>query len=367
MKRCISFGLIGLAYSCAVSAQGSVTLYGTIDTGISYSNNQLGHASYQMVSGVPVGSNWGLKGKEDLGNGLSAVFDLENGFNGANGASYENGMFARQARMGLSSDKYGTVTFGRQYDTNVDFVSPYTSNGAWAGWYFSHPNDVDNTDNGFRINNSVKYVSAPIGGLTFGGLYSFGGVPGQFSKHSVWSAGAKYDTGTFSFGAGYLSVDSPATAVDGYVNGAGYTNTVYGKYLAAASRQNIWGAGGSYTIGSASILFSFTDTTFVNGQSGRNVSFRNAEAALGYHLTPALFLAGSYTYTFGQVNATDESPKYHQINLMTDYHLSKRTDVYAMAVFQKAAGSAGVAQITGFNASSTDRQLALRVGLKHTF
>lgn len=67
-------------------AQSSVTLYGVIDDGLNYTSNARGHSAYAMVSGDSNASNFGLKGSEDLGGGLSAIFTLENGFNANNGA-----------------------------------------------------------------------------------------------------------------------------------------------------------------------------------------------------------------------------------------------------------------------------------------
>ena len=66
-------------------AQSSVTLYGVIDTGIDFASNVDGQHLWQMASGVSAGSRWGLRGKEDLGGGLAAIFDLESGFNSTNG------------------------------------------------------------------------------------------------------------------------------------------------------------------------------------------------------------------------------------------------------------------------------------------
>lgn len=127
-----------------------------------------------MQSGYVQGSRWGLKGTEDLGGGLSALFQLENGFNLNNGKLGQGGLeFGRQAFVGLSDAKYGTVTLGRQYDSLVDFLAPTTANGNWAGYLFSHPYDNDNTDNTFRVNNTIKYASPTIAGFQFGGTYSF--------------------------------------------------------------------------------------------------------------------------------------------------------------------------------------------------
>ena len=99
-----------------VHAQSSVTLYGIINEAITYSSNQGGHSAVQLTGNGEYGSRWGLRGAEDLGGGTKAIFTLENGFNPVNGALGQNNrMFGRQAFVGLSSEPYGTLTFGRQF------------------------------------------------------------------------------------------------------------------------------------------------------------------------------------------------------------------------------------------------------------
>src|SRR5437868_3826129 len=106
-------------------AQSSVTLYGLIDAGIAYTNNVNGGSQWRMTTGTINGSRFGLRGTEDLGGGLKALFVLENGFNANNGALGQDGkLFGRHAYVGLSRSGFGTLTLGRQYDTMVDFVAP---------------------------------------------------------------------------------------------------------------------------------------------------------------------------------------------------------------------------------------------------
>ena len=113
MKR--SFALLGiLGVAATAHAQSNVTLYGLIDTSLVYTNNQKGGTNYQMSSGVESGSRWGMKGAEDLGGGLKAIFQLENGFSSTVGTLGQNGrMFGRAAFVGITSQTFGSFTAGR--------------------------------------------------------------------------------------------------------------------------------------------------------------------------------------------------------------------------------------------------------------
>jgi len=87
MKKLVLAAAIGGIFAVPAYAQSSVTLYGIVDTGVTYVNNGGKGAVTAMQSGVAQGSRWGLKGTEDLGGGLKTVFQLENGFNVNNGSA----------------------------------------------------------------------------------------------------------------------------------------------------------------------------------------------------------------------------------------------------------------------------------------
>ena len=136
----IKFALAATAAAAATLATGAhaqssnVTLYGLIDTTISTVNNA--NASGARLTGFQVpwfsGSRWGLTGKEDLGNGLSAIFKLESEFETPTGNMDTPGvLFNRDAWVGLSSESLGKLTFGRQNaiarDVSGIYGDPYTS------------------------------------------------------------------------------------------------------------------------------------------------------------------------------------------------------------------------------------------------
>ena len=180
-KSLLSLAALG-AFAGVAHAQSSVTLYGVVDTGILVNNNVKGLHQYSLSQGTS--SRWGLKGTEDLGGGLSAIFTLENGYATATGALSQGGLeFGRKAFVGLSSTTFGTLTAGRQYSVSNDLVSPFASGADWADsglGYGTRASDVDNIDTSNRIQNSLKYESANYNGLQAGVLYSLGGVAGSF-------------------------------------------------------------------------------------------------------------------------------------------------------------------------------------------
>src|SRR6516165_3537412 len=131
-----------------------------------YIHNSGGHSTQVlMTSGAESGSRFGLKGSEDLGGGLKAIFQIENGFNSTNGKLGQGSrMFGRQAYVGLAGNGWGTVTLGRQYDPVVDLVQPVQGDN-WLGGFFTSPGDIDNADNSVRFNNAVKWASPNWSGL----------------------------------------------------------------------------------------------------------------------------------------------------------------------------------------------------------
>jgi len=80
-STCLGLLLVGfIVHASEAQAQSSVTLYGTLDEAAVYFNNA-GHGSVVQMQGGDLDANrWGLKGQEDLGGGLKAIFTLENGF-----------------------------------------------------------------------------------------------------------------------------------------------------------------------------------------------------------------------------------------------------------------------------------------------
>jgi general bacterial porin, GBP family len=377
MKKTLMVAALTGVCATAAHAQSSVTLYGLIDAGITYTNNQQGHSNFKMTSGSANGSRWGLRGSEDLGGGLKAIFTLENGFSIANGTLGQNGReFGRQAFVGLSSDQFGSVTLGRQYDSVVDFLGPLALTGTqYGGTQFAHPFDNDNLDNSFRVNNSVKYTSANYAGFKMGAQYGFSNEAGGFSDNREYSVGASYNYGPLNVAGAYMQINN-----GGSLNTGG---ALSGDNPFLAGRQRVFGGGVSYAFGPATVGFVFTQTMLDNATAITNagtqgagalaltdghVRFTNYEVNGRYMLTPALSIAANYTYTDSRIDGV--KPKFHQINLQTAYALSKRTDVYLQGEYQHVAdrdGSNIGATINNVGVSSNANQVSATVGVRHRF
>jgi len=393
-KSLLALAALG-AFAGAAHAQSSVTLYGIIDQGVNLVTNvktATGSAHlYNMSSGVMQGSRWGLRGAEDLGGGLKAVFVLENGFDLGSGALGQGGLlFGRQAYVGLSSSQFGSVTLGRQYDSVVDYIGPLIAADQWSGYIGAKPGDVDNFNNAFRTNNAIKFTSVNYAGLTFGGMYSLGGQAGNFTGNQTWSLGGSYANGPLSLAAGYLNARTPSNA--GALMGNNTSTStpgaiktpVYSGFVNANTYQVI-GAAGAYTFGAATFGVNYSNVSFrnlgANGatifERGTNATFNNVEANFKYQITPAWLAGVAFDYvdrgSVAKANGTEAgNAKYYQYQLGTDYFLSKRTDLYVIAIYQHASGTdstggRAVAAINNLTASSGPNQFTARVGIRHKF
>lgn len=378
------------------AAHAQVTLYGAVDSGITWVNNVrttanaagnfTGGSVARMANGVVWGSRFGFKGTEDLGGGNQAIFTLENGFTPSNGALGNNGrLFGRQAFAGLSNSKYGTVTLGRQYDS----ANEYVGNMIYGmGSSFVHVGDLDHLDTIARVDNAIKYTSPLLSGFRFGGLYSFGGTAGTMSSGSTWSVGGSYAQGPLALAASYVDMRRSVTAdpatwtatADSVFNSSvneGYASAASAKFAALAAQ---------YQIGGLRAGLTYTNTRYIAGSNSLfdgSAVFDNYTTYLKYLVTPATQLFAEYGYTARHDVSTPKgeagTAHYNQYVTGINYSLSKRTGVYAQAVYVRASGNAvnargqivaatGVAGDLTLGASAaTAGQFAGTLGLYHLF
>ena len=356
------------------TAQNSVTLYGAVDAGIGYVSNSGGKSKVEMTSGVMSTPRWGLRGVEDLGSGWSAIFQLENGFNIGTGKLNNGGrLFGRQAFVGLSQEKYGSVTLGRQYDPIRDLVAPITADWQLGG--MMTPGDVDNNDNSLRFDNSVKYVSPVLSGLQFEAMYALGGVAGSFTTGSGYAGAVLYSNNGLNLAAGYFfnkNDNLASSTTSGFISDSSLT-----AFASSPGSFQTAHAAASYLIGKATVGVRYSNSQYKPYGATLNfpttAKFNVGGTYVTYQFAPDLKSTVSYVY-LSQTGVS--SAHWNQMNVGVDYLLSKATDIYAIAGYTKASGQmrisgvlVGAQAIVGdFDISSSNNKQAIAaVGLRHRF
>jgi predicted porin len=343
-----------MAVSDHASAQSSVTLYGIVDQSIRYATNADANdnASVQMANGAITNSRWGLKGAEDLGNGLKAIFRLESGFEPETGQlDSKNTLFNRYAYVGLQGN-FGTVEMGRQTTEGFNLfgdldpltVGNYTAN-YWP--YFLTQGYVSNT---------VSY-SQTIGGLNIGASYGFGGQVGSLSENAYWGVRGEYTAGALTLGGVYQQTRDMQSHA-----------------------QQMWGAAGRYVVGPASIFLGYVGGMDATGEIDQYLNDPSRQVGYGsfvdhprkdtigyagftYQVNPAITVTGAfYRDTIKNVNGIGgNGGKRYTGVVEAEYALSKATQVYGTVDYNKVSGGA-VTELPG-----SSNQTGLAVGLRHMF
>ncbi|WP_250516286.1 porin [Caballeronia sp. INDeC2] len=375
MKRAFFSGVLFASISCTSYAQ-SVTLYGIVDTGVEFVNH-VGASSQKLVrmpgnSGL-VPSRWGLRGVEDLGGGLQAIFVLENGFNTRGGDLGQGGrLFGRQSWVGLSNS-WGTLSFGRQYTMTAFALVDNEIAGPAMYSLGSLDNYLPNT----RADNSVSYKGR-FGPFTIGAMYSLGRdsagtgnspgqgtcagqVAGDFQQCKNLSALLRYDTPHFGAAASYEEQRGGQNAAFNFFDGV--APAPLGR-----SGKDIRTQLNAYT--------KWGGLKFDAGWIGRRVepgeggpaSVRSDLyfAGVSYLITPAFQIDSEGFRIINQQHDTRAT----MAMLRGSYFLSKRTLAYVQAAYlmnsTRAAytvstGGAGATPGTGMN------QFGAMAGLQHSF
>ncbi|MCK9508851.1 MAG: porin [Pigmentiphaga sp.] len=227
MKKTLLAAAMLAGFAGAAQAQSSVTLYGLVDAGFNHTKVD-GVKTNGIDSGLGAQSRWGIRGVEDLGNGLKALFVLESGITVDDGNNTHNGrLFGRYAYVGLESAQAGRLTLGRT--TNLGFMwgagvaSPFglSYGTASIGSTFAY-NDA--AFGGGRVDNSVYYYTPNFAGFQAALGYAFnafdsGNGTQEFgdsgNNNRSIDAGLRYGNGPLDVVFTYQQVESnlPATGV----------------------------------------------------------------------------------------------------------------------------------------------------------
>ncbi len=214
-KTLAAVAVLGAFAGSALAAD--VQLYGIVDMGLNYTHIDGDGAyedmdSFSMESGQQSGSRWGIKGTEDLGNGLTVGFVLEDGFSADTGSEGTNPMFDRESMLFLQGG-FGKVAFGRigsfnQGQGSFSKIGMLTPFGTSFGDYAAQAGNVFASST--RYDNSIVYETPNFAGFQVTAMYSMGntgddGVENESSSERYYGIAATYKNGP---AAAYLAIDS---------------------------------------------------------------------------------------------------------------------------------------------------------------
>ncbi|WP_144639905.1 porin [Bordetella genomosp. 13] len=360
MKKTLLAAALLAGFAGIAQAETSVTLYGIIDTGIGYNKIDTpayDHSRIGMINGVQNGSRWGLRGTEDLGQGLRAVFQLESGFDSSTGNSAQGGrLFGRQATVGLASDSWGQLDFGRQTNIASKFfgsIDPFGAGFAQAN--IGHAFSAANTN---RYDNMVLFQTPSFGGFQLGAGYSFNvNGSGNFATADnvrAITAGARYANGPLQIALAFDQLRGNAAATGGsgdledakprqYTVGASYNFEVVKVALAFARTEDGWFAGqgpGAPTGGVPASALPGGGTTTASYPTYRFADGFRANSYMAGLTVPlgATSLFGSWQMIDPKNDAlTGGDETSNVFSLGATYDLSKRTNLYVYGSYAKNA------------------------------
>lgn len=366
MKKKIVVSAILGVMSGAAFAQSSVTIYGTVDAGLTASRGVAGddgqkHSRIGLDSGLLDDSRIGFRGNEDLGGGTSAIFNLEAGFNTNDGANTQGTgqLFGRRAIVGLENDNLGKVELGKQdsvLDDTVRSFDAYGNANATAAGNIIRYDD--------RISNSIAYTTPDYAGFTAKANYGFGEKAGSASAGRFYGLSLNYNNDAFaaSLAAAHSDYTNKTTTGTDVTNDSSVYDTA--NFFGDASKRNLYVLGASYDFGVvkpyALLSYGKTDVAATNYDS-----VKDKGAVLGVSVP---FGASTVLASAGYVNVKpngQSSGNAQQYTVGYTYDFSKRTSLYATYDYIK--NSDGLKNTNISYSTVTGGNQVFGVGIQHQF
>lgn len=366
MKKSLLALAVVAALPTVALAQTNVTMYGIADINVGMRNSGGPQSNYFAVeSGGQATSRWGIRGSEDLGGGLSAIFNLEMGYKqdtGANDAAF----FQRTAVVGLAGG-FGTIRLGRTYSPG--FVQQGTFDLLGYGLYGNHLNWsvhplVLGTNSGnsgsVRYSNGIFWTSPTWGGFVVNAAYTAGesnGATAAAGGGTIPKSGGNGFSISGNYSGGPLSV------------GAYYDNE--NDLSGTTLKLKRFGVGGGYSFGVARFKLSYSKATQDQAAGGtQDVKF--ISAGVGVQAGPGEILLQGTQLKWN----TAAEQKTTSIGLAYVMPMSKRTNLYfsygqaknndAVAV----NGNAGILRASDYGilpgAAGADPK-GFMIGVRHLF
>lgn len=347
----VAASLQALCIGAAQAQSSNVTLYGVADAFLEYGKAGTTAAPVsvkRLQSGGANGSRLGLRGSEDLGDGMKAGFVIEHGFLIDSGTPASASTFwNRQAFVSLSGN-FGSLSAGRQYSPLLVHQDTFDPSLCTTGYGSPYNSGVMRTFS--RVNNSVLYNTPKIGDLSMSFMLGLGETTAGLRAGSSAFASARYTSGPVGLGFAYGAQFKPdATKED----------------------KSIWNIAGSYKLGELTVMAAIQGT--------RN----DSQALATADDRSELMLGGTYALGQGELRAAYGQGKVKDVANTTArhlslgyvYNLSKRSALFAAAqtvdnpsnLAYRTSGFTFDAIEGGVPAGAGVNARALALGLRHRF
>lgn len=373
-------------------AQSSVTLYGVLDVGIlsesNVSNPALGYlpsssnkgSVVQLKDGGLGESYWGMRGKEDLGGGLNANFNLQGNFlttNGVAGGPNSSGttsLFNQQANLGLSGS-FGSFEMGR-------VISPIylalSSTDVRGGAYFGSAltalvglNSATGAFSGGNSNavagalyndNAIVYSTPKYRGFAADFEYTFGGVAGSSSALRQEAIDLTYDANNLKLDAIYYNGNDDGVRASVNPNG---TNTNRLVSIGALYKIGDFSVGAEYFSGKNPSDSGAGQNPAALGGAVTSGDINLYSFGLGYRISTQFNITSGVYRIQDQDNSANKSLL---VALGLNYLLSKQTSLYIEgANVNNQGNNMNQAPIYGTPVTAGVSSTAWMAGIRHTF
>ncbi|MCY1210586.1 Outer membrane porin protein [compost metagenome] len=327
-------------------AQSNVTLYGRVVAGVDVQTNVQTPDGGSGTLWRGADNQWGtsmfgLRGNEDLGGGLKALFQLESGFGAIKGRTNGDALFNRRAYVGVQGG-WGTLTMGKNQPL---------ADALWAldptGQQFIGTATLVRGRNWQGHNNMVSYETPSFGGLSAQVLTGLGEDPGSATRLRKDMLSLTYTAPAFELRAIY-DVARDAS----------------GKYSDLFTTSKELTLGGTVTISALKLFAGYENLSAPDSPAGSPTRANHYWVGANYQLTPALTLIGA----FYRVTVNQGGGNANLYMLGANYSLSKRTLLYAsVGTVQNSATANFSVEATNNNPAPGRNQLGAYTGIAHSF
>lgn len=302
-------GIALMSAATAACAQTNVQVFGVVDTFTQYTNTGAGYTAALDSSGL-FGTRWGVKGSEDLGDGLKAEFVLEQGFKSDTGAAADpTRAFSRQSWVGVGG-RLGQIRLGRQ--NALMFLNEGKLDAFFGASMASGLNNFSTYS--VRTDRTVSYFSPKMGPIQFQLYYGMGTAGGAKTANGSYSGALNYDQQKLHLAVVYQAVQNA---------------------LGSDTQKALY-AGGSYDFERLTTYVAYHHAVSELAKIDKDV----LSLSTRIHLTPVSDLSLGYSYL------KDDSVQHSnasELAMMYMYYLSKRTQLYTSLSYLKNTGRAGYA------------------------